>query len=413
MIELVLALFLPATEIAPALYSAVAVMVSCLIVGATRQVMLNRILRAENLRPNKLSRRQRAADTQQHHICAVYRRPHHSDDEDDLTRFTLFGDESPFIGAGELVYQWNPPVCIQLLRPGDDKAPLHEREHPVPPFQAHELVEYLRNAVRQLDADIGEVRLPAHVRDRVYVAETDVAADRTLLPLRIDESDIREIINTPGSKQHHFLEITTEVEGAEFVATVLLRVSLQGRTLTISTAACVLAHTPRLFQRTEEFGHHGAIAVVWAALKEFRALPGEILRSWRIVRYAFSLVKAVLLPRDLTSTPIRNVLIGTRVSVREKAAQAWSKIQLEKSVILGRMKTIEQRLLHAAGDFLEVNGVDTSEFNDRALKIINSGIFNFGDNNTFSGNAVGDGSQVAGAGSQPTSTNKQDGGVNR
>ncbi|MGW1074061.1 hypothetical protein [Streptomyces sp. NPDC002537] len=392
---LLMALTHPA-QLTMALYVAAGITLVCLSVGAARQLMLNHILRAPTLRPTHLSSRQRTADAQQAHVCAVYRRPRHSeDDEHDLTMFTLFGDESPFIGAGEIVYQWNPPMSIQLLRPSNDDAPLHEREHPIPPFQAHELVEYLREAVQLLDTDSQDVRLPAQVRDRIYVAETDVAVDHSLLPQELAEDDLRAIINTPGSKQHHFLEVTTPAEGSEFVATVLLHISLQGRTLSISTAACVLAHTPRSFQRTEEFGHHGAVAVVWAAFRELVTLPSEIQRSWRIAPYLFALSKAVVLPRDLTSAPIRNVLIGSRVSIRERSAQAWSKIQLEKSDILGRMKTIEQRLLGAASDFLDARDVDISEFNDRALRIINSGIFNFGDNNSFSNNAVGDAAQVS------------------
>ncbi|MFK0291088.1 hypothetical protein ACIQU6_11525 [Streptomyces sp. NPDC090442] len=387
---------------------------ACLGVGASRQLMLNHILRAPTLRPARLSSRQRAADIQQRHVCAVYRRPRHredeDEDEDDLTMFTLFGEESPFIGAGEIVYQWNPPMSIQLLRPGDDEAPLHEREHPVPPFQAHELVDYLREAVQLLDTDSQDVRLPAQVRDRVYVAETDVAADRSLLPQAFNEADLRAIINTPGSKQHHFLEVTTPTEGSEYVATVFLHVSLQGRTLSISTAACVLAHTPRSFQRTEEFGHHGAMAVAWSAFHELAALPSEVQRSWRTIRYLYALGKAAALPRDLTSTPIRNVLIGSRASIRETSAQTWSKIQLEKSDVLGRMKTIEQRLLRAASDFLLSKEVDISEFTDRALKIINSGIFNFGDNNSFSNNAVGDAAQVAVSANQSAGSGNPSGG---
>lgn len=107
------------------------------------------------------------------------------------------------------------------------------------------------------------------------------------------------------------------------------------------------------------------------------------------------------MPRDLTLNPIRNILIGSRVSIREDASQAWTKIQLEKSDILGRLKTIEQRLLSATSDFLQTKNVDTSAFDDRALKIINSGIFNFGDNNTFTNNAVGDAAQVNVAANQP------------
>ncbi|MFJ3698361.1 hypothetical protein ACIPW9_30330 [Streptomyces sp. NPDC090052] len=389
----------------------------CLSVGAVRQVQLNRILRASTLRPSHLSTRQRVADVQQNDVHTVYRRPHHSQDEgaaeDDLTVFTLFGTESPFVGAGEIVYQWNPPMSVQLLRPvDDDETPLHEREHPVPPFQAHELVDHLREAVRLLNTDSQEVRLPAQVRDRVYVSETDVAADRSLLPRKFTDVDLREIINTPGSRGHHFLEVTTALEGAEYVATVLLHVSVRGRTLIISTAACVLAHTPRSFQRTAEFGQHGVIAVVWAAFRELSALPRQVQNSWRIIRYLHALLKTAVLPSDLTATPIRNVLIGSRLSVRERSAQMWSKVQLEKTDILGRMKTIEQRLLRSAGDFLLTKDVDAAEFNNRALKIINSGIFNFGDNNTISNNAVGDAAQVGVSANQAGATdNPSDGGT--
>lgn len=387
----------------------------CLGVGAARQLMLNRIHRAPSLRPARLSRRQRAADLQQRHICAVYRRPRHSEDDDeeeDLTVFTLFGDKSPFVGAGEIVYQWNPPMSIQLLRPSDDDAPLHELEHPVPPFQAHELVDYLRKAVQLLDTDSQDVRLPTQVRDRVYVAETDVAADRSLLAQTLNEAELRAIINTPGTRQHHFLEVTTPTAGSEYVATVLLHVSVQGRTLSISMAACVLAHTPHSFQRTEEFGQHGAMAVVCSAFRQLVALPQEIQKSWRVVRYLYGLVKAAVLPSDLTSDPIRNVLIGSRVSIRERSSQAWSKVQLEKSDILGQMKTIERRLLRAASDFLSSKDVDISEFTDRALNIINSGIFNFGDNNSFNNNAVGDAAQAGVAGNQPAGSSNSSGGGN-
>ncbi|MER8092094.1 hypothetical protein [Streptomyces goshikiensis] len=388
-----------------------------LAVGAIRQLQLNRILRAPNLRPGRLSPRQRVADVQQGDVHTVYRRPHHSQDkdaaDDDLTVFTLFGKESPFIGAGEIVYQWNPPMSVQLLRPvEDDDAPLHEREHPVPPFQAHELVDHLRDAVRLLNTDSHDVRLPAQVRDRVYVSETDVATDRSLLPRKLTDVDLREIINTPGSRGHHFLEVTTPLEGAEYVATVLLHVSVRGRTLIISTAACVLAHTPRSFQRTAEFGQHGFGAVIWAAFRELSTLPRQVQHSWRIIRYLRALIKAAALPPDLTSTPIRNVLIGSRVSIREQPAQAWSKVQLEKTDILGRMKTIEQRLLRAAGDFLLTKDVDASEFNSRAMKIINSGIFNFGDNNTISNNAVGDAAHVGAPAHTAAGTdNSSDGGT--
>ncbi|MGW4816227.1 hypothetical protein ACWEPB_31885 [Kitasatospora cineracea] len=392
-----------------ALRAAAALALVCLGVGATRQLMLNRIRRAPSLRPSRLSGRQRIVDAQQGHMCTVYRRARHSRDEEEKGTerafARLFGDDSPFIGAGEVIYEWNPPMSIQLLRPGvEDDAPLHEREYPVPPFQAHELVDYLRRTVLLLGADGQETRLSAQVRDRVYIAETDVAVDRSLLAEAFDPAALRAIINSTDTRQYHFLEVVMPTEGAEYVATLLLHVSLQGRTLSISTAACVLAHTPRSFQRTEEFGHHGAFAVVWAALRELGTLPREIPNAWRLLRYLGALVAAALAPRDLTSKPIRNILIGSRISIREDAAQAWPKVQLEKTDLTGRVKTLEERLLHAAEDFLNAKGVDVSEFSNRALKIINSGIFNFGDNNTIANNAVGDNTQVMAGTNQPAST---------
>ncbi|UXX98135.1 hypothetical protein N7U49_48475 (plasmid) [Streptomyces sp. AD2-2] len=108
LVILVVALLYPRQALT-ALLLAAALTLVYLAVGVIRQLILNRILRTPALRPSRLSGRQRAADRQQHHMCAVYRRSQHSDDEDDdLTVFTLFGDASPFIGAGELVYQWNP-----------------------------------------------------------------------------------------------------------------------------------------------------------------------------------------------------------------------------------------------------------------------------------------------------------------
>ncbi len=400
-----------------ALHAATALVLVCLGVGATRQLILNRIRQAPFLRPARLSGRQRVADAQQGHVCTVYRRTRHSRDEAETAEehalSRLFGDDSPFIGAGEVIYEWNPPMSIQLLRSGaEDNAPLHDREYLVPPFQAHELVDYLRRAVLLLGADGQETRLAAQVRDRVYVAETDVAVDHSLLAERFDRAALRAVINSNDTRQYHFLEVVMPTEGAEYVATLLLHVSLQGRTLSISTAACVLAHTPRSFRRTEEFGHHGAFAVVWAAFRELGSLPREIPNAWRLLRYLGALAAAALAPRDLTSRPIRNVLVGSRISIREDAAQAWSKVQLEKTDLTGRVKTLEERLLHAAEDFLHARDVDTSEFSNRALKIINSGIFNFGDNNTIANNAVGDNTQVLVGANRSAGTDGTDNGGN-
>ncbi|MES0836620.1 MULTISPECIES: hypothetical protein [Nocardiopsidaceae] len=369
--------------------------VAAVLAGTLSQIRINKVRESVDLRPRCISPREKAVDAQQDHACVVYQRPAHDNSEDDEEAvFTLFGDDSPFIGAGELIHQWNPPMSIPLLRPGSDEQPLHEREYETPPFRAHELVEYLRGSVEQLRWDQEDVRLPVEVRDRVYIAETDVSIDRELLKEPVGPAAMRRIIDGQSASRHHFLEVSVPEAGSELTATVLLQVNLQGRTLSLSFAACVLTRTPRKFQQVNEFGQYGKGAVLRAALRELIRLPRLVESSPRVFRYPWVLAKALVLPSELTHSPIRNVLIGTRFSVREHPAQEWRKVQFEKTRLLGQIKTIERRLLRAASDFLTASDVDTSEFNNRATQIVNSGILNLGGNNEISHSSVGSNAQT-------------------
>ncbi|WP_017582259.1 hypothetical protein [Nocardiopsis valliformis] len=381
-------------------YLGCAVLGAAALMGAVRQVRINRVHKAETtLRPRKLSAREKVVSVQQDHPCVVYRRPAHkgkdAEEREKNSVFMLFGEKSPFIGAGELIHQWNPPMSVQLLRPGSDDQPLHEREHRYPPFEPHELVDHLRSAVHQLRGDDENVRLPVDVRDRVYVAEADASGDRSLLRGAIGEASMRRIIDEQDPTRHHFLEMSVPDAGSELVATVLLQVGLRGRTLSLSSAACVLTRTPDSFRKAEEFGQHGKRAVVGAAFGALGSLPREAGSLWHVVRYPLVLAKALLLyRRDLTLTPIRNVSIGSRLSVREEQAQEWSKAQFDKTRLLGHVKNIEQRLLKATSGFLHSRGVDISDFDDRAMQIINSGIVNLGGTNDISNNVVGHATQI-------------------
>ena len=388
-----------------ALYLGSAVALLTAFVGGLRQVCINHVHKAPTLRPKRLSHREEVVDRQQKHPCVIYRRPAHQKDDEDEAQgmFTLFGEESPFIGAGELIHQWNPPMSIPLLRQGSSSGPLHEREHRHPPFTPHELVDHLREAVTELRSDDENVRLPVDVRDRVYVAQSDVSTDRSPLRGSVDAAAMRRIIDRQNPTHHHFLEVRVPDAGSELVATVLLQVGVRGRTLLLSFAACALTRTPDDFRRPKEFGQHGKRAVVSAAWNNLIRLPRQLRSWWRIVHYPYYLAKALvhLLVRalflrgsDLTLVPIRNVGIGSRISVRQETAEEWSKAQFDKTRVLGHMKNVEQRLLKATSDFLDSRGVDSSDFNDRALQIINSGIVNMGGTNDFTNTAVGDQAHV-------------------
>src|SRR5699024_8152337 len=313
--------------------------------------------------------------------------------------FSFFGEESPFLGAGELIHQWNPPMSIQLLRKGSDDKPLHEREHRRPPFAPHELVDHLRAAVTDLRDDEENVRLPVQVRDRVYVADSDVSADRSILEKSVNPAALRGLVDQQDSTHHHFLEVCVPGAGGELVATVLLQIRVRGRTLSLMFAACALTRTPDDFRKVDEYGQHGKRAVLGAAWRDLFRLPRQIRSMGRIVHYPLHLAKIffdlvdralVLRGRDLTLVPRRNIGIGSRISVRQEQAEDWSKVQLDKSTLLGHIKNVELRLLKATSDFLSSRGVDTSAFEDRALQIVNSGIVNMGGTNDITNTAVGD-----------------------
>ncbi|MGW9556904.1 hypothetical protein ACWGSK_20590 [Nocardiopsis sp. NPDC055551] len=384
-----------------ALYLGCAVALLTAIVGGLRQACINHAHKATALRPRRLSHRERAVDEQQRHPCVVYQRPAHKKDgeDEDTGVFTLFGEESPFIGAGELIHQWNPPMSVQLLRKGSDDKPLHEREHRHPPFKPHELMDHLRAAVTDLRDDHENFRLPAQVRDRIYVSQSDVSVDRSILWESVDPAAMRRIIDRQDSAHHHFLEVSVPDAGGELVATVLFQLRVRGRTLILVFAACVLTHTPDSFRKGEEFGQQGKRAIVGAAWHDLLRFPRHIRSLGRITRYPFYLARALsgLLHRalalrgvDFTLVPRRNSKIGSRISIRQEPAEDWSKVQLDKTTLLGHIKNVENRLLKATGDFLDSRGVDISDFDDRALQIINSGIVNMGGTNDFGNTVFGD-----------------------
>ena len=386
----------PRAALPAAIVLAGALLLCGTLVGIVRQLQLNANQRARSLRPAKLTRREEVIDEQQDHACVVYQRPANKKDADPLD-LLLDPQESPspFVGTGKMVNRWLPPMTVQLLRPDPVNAQgLEQREHTTPPFEAHRLVEHLKSALEQLTTDTGSENLPGlRVCHRLYVAEPDVSANRKLF-----DSDlafmINRIIDNPLTLAHHFLETSVPIAGGELVTTVLIRVSLKGRCLSLDVATCALTRTPQGFQVTDRFAEHGFTAVVRAAFRDLFKLPGNVLRVWRLVEIPVVVGRAWWAIKDRTRKPRRGVPVSARVALRENAAEDWSDAQLDRTTIYDHMKIIEQRILKAAVDFLKAHDVDTSAFERQATSIINSGVLNMGSGNTVTNNAIGASAKV-------------------
>ena len=272
---------------------------------------------------------------------------------------------------------------------------MEQREHTTPPFPAHDLVEWLRSALQQLSTDPGPENLPGlQVRDRLYVAETDICTDRSLLRSVLSKRDLWRVIDDHRSTAHHFLEISAPIADGELVTTVLLRVSVKGRCLSLDVATCALTRTPHEYQVIDAFAEHGTSAVLRRAVRSVFALPADVRQLWRLAEFPVVLARAGWAVKDRTHIPRRGVTVGAQVAVRVEKAEDWYNAQLDATTIYDHMKIIEQRILRAAKDFLEDRNVDISVFEKQATNIINSGVFNMGGRTEVNQSAVGTSAQV-------------------
>ncbi|MFC4561313.1 hypothetical protein ACFO4E_05540 [Nocardiopsis mangrovi] len=394
-VVLIGSLTLRPSETAFAAYLLLALLTATAAIGALRQFRISRLHSDGDLRPSRMTPREEAVSEQQDHACVVYCRGDGTRrDEDEIRPFNPFGQVSPFIGAGEIIHHWNPPMTVQMLRPAEGDESRQEREYEVPPFKAHELIDHLRHTMTKLKRDADDVRLRGEVRDRIFISESDVSADRGLLDRSEAEAEINRIIDTPDHTAHHFLEVSVPAVGGELVTTVLLRVSLKGRTLSLDFAACALTRTPAEYHRIDRYAEHSTTAMILSALRAVRALPEECIRIHRLAALPILAVRALWAQRDRTLIPRLGILIGSKTAVREECAEEWGDVQLDKTMILDHMKIIEEHLLNSTRDFLESKNVDTDDYQQRATQIISASVVNIGGINEFTNSAIGLGAQA-------------------
>ncbi|MGR6918489.1 hypothetical protein ACU635_29940 [[Actinomadura] parvosata] len=358
--------------------------------AASRRLCANRMWVSGTLGAGRLSRRMKRIREQQASEYAIYRRPvtkTEDDDEDDtllpLTRY----DEDPqdiFVGAGELVHKWLPPLTVPLLPSPDLPEGAGVRD-----FAPDALIDVLQKAIEEVGGGDEPTSLPGlSIGDRIYVEEMVLSIDRDRLRRPLDPEERRKIINTPYGPFHHFLEISTSPTG-EVVVTVFVRVTIKARTLCLDFAACALTRLPRADEILDHYGERGWVSVVRAGLGGIRRLPDEIIAMWRLAALPRLLLGWLLARVDWTVLPYRGSAVGTAHRVREERATPWEDAEHDRAEILGLMKIIEQRLLWATENFLKKHHVDTSDFKKRAQLIISANVLNMGGRMDIRDSAIG------------------------
>jgi hypothetical protein len=253
---------------------------------------------------------------------------------------------------------------------------MRTREYEVPPFEPHELVRYLADAMRPAGQNPGQLG-GFRIADRLFVDERKVPADRGFLQNPCQQEDVDKIIDYPHGTVDHYLEIQLSTTG-ELVTTAFARVTIRGRSLSLDFAACALTRTPDKYHVLDRYREVGSGAVMRSALRGIYAIPRSVGGLWRLIKVPWVLMRAAWARKDRTLIPRRGVMIGTRLSIREEIAVSWEDSRRDYSAIYDDVVIIEQRLLKATEDFLESRNVDTSVLKKLALNIITHGILNMG-----------------------------------
>jgi hypothetical protein len=303
-----------------------------------------------------------------------------------------YGDYNPFVGAGDWLRAWS--IAQRLVRPpapGDPQSTEADREFDEPPFTAVELVEHVRTQLSSLATEsTHEGLLPGlTVEDRIFVSDTESMA---LTPYTPTEQ-LGHIITDPTAPQRHYLACQVVSWKGELVTTVYIHVALQGKALYLELDTLALPPCRSEYR----VGSLGAAAYLRAIGRGLVYAPGIVAAApLNLLRAAWD----ALLGAMSGSTYGARYTTGAVVSVRELGAADDVRSHLQLQDIAKYSKVIERRLVAAVLDFLETRGVDTGEFLERTMNVLNIGALNTGSGQVHvEGDAAG--SQTKGTSAAP------------
>jgi hypothetical protein len=361
----------------------------------------------------------RARDGKRMHV--IYAQQYHP--------ITVYSGFRPFIGSGVDVRSWS---FAQRLVHKKVLGTEPDQEFEQPPFTTRNLLDHLKQMIYALRDDKNpETRLPGlTVEDHIFIEGTHAIPFHDILVASPGSAEVTETIkgtvDNPSDVARHYLESRVESWGGEVVTSVFVHVSLQGRTLYLEFATYALLPTRAEYHIIDEAGGTGASAVGKAVGSALVRLPEELLRIRRLVRMPVQLWAALCPNKDRTGVMAARVYtirrhfravsirrpidIGATASARESAAPYSDETYFQFQDIRQHSKIIERRLIATVGDYLKEQGVDTSEFWQRANAILNSGVINADSGTiTISDSAIGDRATVTTAPEQPQAPESSNG----
>ncbi|RFS45013.1 hypothetical protein D0Q02_19370 [Micromonospora craniellae] len=284
----------------------------------------------------------------------------------------VYSGYRPFVGAG---YPWKSWGLAQRLvraaSPLPELAPEGEREFTSAPFTAEQLVGHLRDELTALTTEpAAERQIPGlTVNDRIFLAGTEVAQ---LVPYT-PPAHVAEIIRNPTGPARHYLVCQVVSWRGELVTTVHVHVAVQGKSLYIEFTSTALPPCDDRYRVVDQVGGTGREAYLRAGVWGLLDAPTTIGRApVNLLRVGLD----ALLSADWIRSD-RSIRVGydygAAVSVREAGTAPDTRSHTQTQEIDKYQRIIERRLLAAVLDFLDRRGVDTVEYRQRALTVLNAG----------------------------------------
>jgi hypothetical protein len=314
---------------------------------------------------------------------------------------TMYSGFSPFIGAGQELRTWS--FALRMLRPGDlTRSPLPPvaDEYDEPPFDLEDLLAHLRQQLGILGtAPTQGKRLPGlTVQDHVFqAADGAVRLAHTMSP-----PEVSAIITDPTGAARHYLTCQVRSWDGEVITTVFVHAALQGRTLYLEFSAWMLPPTRTEYQLQRDPRNTKPAARFDAAGRALITLPRLVVGApFGVLRAGRDALRTIIGATFRTSAADYD--FGARTSIRELGAMPIQPGPQDNYVhdnyfqsrdVVKYWKILERRLIAATFDFLTSHDVDTAEYTERAVTVLNTGVMQFGGSMDIRGTAIGTGGSV-------------------
>jgi hypothetical protein len=307
---------------------------------------------------------------------------------------SIYDGFTPFIGHGPTVSTWS--FALPTRRRDADASADGQN---VVLLDAAELVAFVRDRLKSIGMEPDQ--LPGLLlTERVFVSGDALASHRDLLPRRdeapqqhLPDEDITRLAAQPHGSARHYLCAQVPSWGGEVVASTFLHFSTDGRLLYLQCDRTILGPLWRQYHdvdRLTPMVTAGALGrlLARAASGLPSALPRAPVRVVRDLNFHWRWEQRRTMERTIAKQDL-GYNYGAQFSLREQAVDAHYHNYFQLTDAVKHLKLIERHVLAALLDFLDEHEVDTNEFRNRQMTILNQGIIQTGGISNVGNQAVG------------------------